>query len=161
VPNPVRPGREPSEDFDYEAVERALGESVDDHFEDLITGVAEADDAMLMKVPAIRNLVARSLERVIRRLRADDRAPLAMDTLVIALGGGLKPDGTTLSMTEVGTDHGVTKAAVSKRVRHWRVFFHLPSNRYLKSDASRSKYALTNASPIRLGDRPARGRHPA
>lgn len=130
-----------SEDFDYDAIDaRERPER-------------PMDIEALMKVPEVRSFVGEALKRVLRIIRSGKRARLEADCIVIAIGGELREDGTTASMTEVARDHGITKAAVSKRVATIRSQLHLPTNRNLKSDASRHRYALTNSSPLNLSNR--------
>lgn len=162
MPHPSRSGRvqHDSTDFDFAAIEEHEREEEleAEIAEDVISApeiVSEADEERLMRNPAVRMLVYRRTaafgSRLLAIIRSDRRARLAADCLVIAIGDDLNEDGSTLSMTRLAAQHGMTKAAISKRSKQIRENLKLPPNRYLKSDASRKTYALTNARPIRLG----------
>lgn len=149
MPRPFEDREDVSEDFPYEEIDRRLGGEEPPR---------EIDAAILLEHPQIRVFVAEAIRRVLRLVRADKFPRLQADCIVIAIGGELREDGTTLSMTEVASDWGITKAAVSKRVAKIRENLQLPTNRNLKSDESRKRYALTNASPLNLAARLAGGR---
>lgn len=51
-----------------------------------------------------------------------------------------------LTLTEVADRYGLTRAAVSKRVREIAEQFGLPASSYMKSDRARRVYRLTNKS---------------
>lgn len=51
-----------------------------------------------------------------------------------------------LTQTEVARQYGLTRAAVSKRVREIKKAFNLPASEFMKSDRARDIYALTNRS---------------
>ncbi len=149
MPRPFEDREDVSEDFPYEEIDRRLGGE---------EPPCEIDAAILLEHPQIRLFVAEAIRRVLRLVRADKLPRLQADCIVIAIGGELREDGTTLSMTEVARDWGITKAAVSKRVAKIRENLELPTNRNLKSDESRKRYALSNASPLNLAARLASGR---
>ena len=137
-----------SEPFPYDEVERRLsGEPA----------LAEVNMDSLLEHPIARAFAAEAIRNTLRLIRADPYPRLQADCIVIAIGGDLREDGTSISMTEVARNHGITKAAVSKRVAKIRETFHLPTNRNLKSDESRRRYAATNSSPLNLGSRLAGG----
>ena len=149
MPGPFEDGEDESEDFPYAEIDRRLG--VDPYAE-------EIDADRLVGHPQVRVFVAEALRRVLRLIRSDKFPRLQADCIVIAIGGELLEDGTTLSMTQVASEWGITKAAVSKRVAKIREDLQLPTNRNLKSDESRKRYAITNASPLNLAARLAGGR---
>ena len=107
MPRPFEDREDVSEDFPYEEIDRRLGGEEPPR---------EIDAAILLEHPQIRVFVAEAIRRVLRLVRADKFPRLQADCIVIAIGGELREDGTTLSMTEVASDWGITKAAVSKRV---------------------------------------------
>ena len=91
--------------------------------------------------------------RLVSYIRSQDRARLTVDCLHLALGDA---DLEGLTMTQVGERWGITKAAVSKRVKKIRNDLHLPITANNKSAHASSRYRHTNVSPIRI--RPAEGR---
>ena len=134
-----------AEDFDYDAIDaRERPERT-------------IDIDRLMQVPEVLLFTSETLKRVLRIIRENKRSRLAVDCIFIAIGGESNEDGTTDSMTDIARDHGLTKAAVSKRVGDLREQLHLPTNRNLKSDAARNSYALSNSSPLNLSNRVAVG----
>lgn len=149
MPRPFEDREDVSEDFPYAEIDRRLGNDPD---------AAEIDSDKLVEHPQVRVFVAEAIRRVLRIVRADKLPRLQADCIVIAIGGELREDGTTLSMTQVASDWGITKAAVSKRVAKIREDLQLPTNRNLKSDESRKRYAITNVSPLNLAARLAGGR---
>lgn len=86
--------------------------------------------------------------RLISYARSKDRARLTLDCLYIALGDA-EIEG--VSMTEMSQRHGVTKAAISKRVREIREDLHLPRTGFNKTADACEKYRFTNISRIALG----------
>lgn len=91
--------------------------------------------------------------RLVSFIRRQGRARLTVDCLYLAMGDA---DLELVTMTDIAKLHGVSKAAVSKRVRKLRVELHLPPNANNKSERARDTYARTNCSPIRL-DKSASG----
>lgn len=51
-----------------------------------------------------------------------------------------------LTQTQVARQYGLTRAAVSKRVREIKEAFNLPASEFMKSDRARDTYKLTNRS---------------
>lgn len=94
--------------------------------------------------------VMERLRWMISFIRNQDKTRLTVDCLYLALGDA-EVENTT--MTTVAGHHGLTKAAVSKRVREVRQLLHLPINANNKSASAVEKYK-DNRSPIRL-DKPA------
>jgi hypothetical protein len=141
MPRPFEDRLDASEDFPYDEVDRRLGGT---------QAPEEIDADRMLEHPALQSFVAEAIRRTINLIRVDSFPRLQADCIVIAIGGELREDGTTLSMTEVARDWGITKAAVSKRVARIRANLHLPTNRNLKSDESRKRYAVTNSSPLNL-----------
>lgn len=90
--------------------------------------------------------------RLVSFIRSQDRARLTVDCLYLALGDAELEAET---MSTVAAKHGVTKAAVSKRVKNIRARLHLPLSSNNKSAHATKLYRRTNCSPLRL-DRPAR-----
>ncbi len=106
------------------------------------------------------NHAAESLEfarRLVSYVRSQPRARLTVDCLYLALGDA-ELEGET--MTTVGARHGITKAAVSKRVGKIRADLHLPLSFNNKSAHASRQYALTNRSPLRLDRAAPGGRDP-
>ena len=85
--------------------------------------------------------------RLVSFIRSKDRARLTVDCLYLALGDA-ELEGET--MTSVARRHGVTKAAISKRVKEIRAALHLPTTPNNKSAHAAARYAQTNRSPLRL-----------
>ena len=88
-----------------------------------------------------------TVRRVVSFIRSSDRSRLTVDCLYLALGDA-ELEGVT--MTEVATKHGLTKAAISKRTRTVRERLHLPPNANNKSSRAVRQYGATNRSPLRL-----------
>ena len=66
-----------------------------------------------------------------------------LEAEIIALGAGvLLADHNT--MTEVGKRHGLTRAAISKRVLKFCDEHKLPPSEFMRSKKNRATYALTN-----------------
>jgi len=96
--------------------------------------------------------------RLVSYIRSQDRARLTVDCLHLALGDA---DLEGLTMTQVGARWGITKAAVSKRVKKIRADLHLPITSNNKSAHASSRYRHTNCSPIRIRPTNGRGSNPA
>lgn len=86
--------------------------------------------------------------RIVSYARSKDRARLTLDCLYIALGDA-EIEG--VSMTEMSARHGVTKAAISKRVREIREDLHLPRTGFNKTEHACETYRTTNISRVALG----------
>ena len=84
---------------------------------------------------------------LIRFIRKKDRCRLTVDCLYLALGDA---DLEAITMTSVAAKRGLTKAAISKRVREIREQLHLPINANNKSQDARHRYTETNRSPLSL-----------
>lgn len=95
--------------------------------------------------------------RIVSLIRTRPRARLTAECLHLALGDA---DLEGVTMTDVAKACGVTKAAVSKRVKEIREHLHLRPTANNKSDHARRVYARTNRSPIRLDPQP-HGSRPA
>ena len=124
-----------SEGFDFDAVDRALGEAEE---------VAEAS-------------IVEPLRRIFSYINSKERARLTVHCVCFALGvfeleSNNKNYRGPVSMTDLAKVHGVTKAAVSRRVKEIRSELKLPPTRANKSEHACRKYSRTNASPIRLQD---------
>lgn len=92
--------------------------------------------------------------RLVSYIRAQPRARLTVDCIFLALGDS-ELEGE--NMTSVASRHGITKAAVSKRVKLIISDLHLPISINNKPDHVRRNHALANCSPLRLDRRaPAR-----
>lgn len=85
--------------------------------------------------------------RLVSYIRGQDRARLTVDCLYLALGDAELEAET---MTAVAAKHGITKAAVSKRVAKITADLHLPPTANNKSTHASKRYSLTNRSPVRL-----------
>jgi hypothetical protein len=85
--------------------------------------------------------------RLVSYIRSQDRARLTVDCLYLALGDA---EVEAETMSTVAAKNGVTKAAVSKRVKKIRRELHLPITANNKSAAASARYRFTNASPLRL-----------
>ena len=92
--------------------------------------------------------------RIVSYIRSQDRARLTVDCLFLALGDA---DLEAETMTTVATRNGVTKAAVSKRVKKIRRDLHLPPTANNKSAHATKLYRRTNYSPLRLDRATSRG----
>ncbi len=90
--------------------------------------------------------------RLVSYIRAQPRCRLTVDCLFLALGDA---DLEEITMTTVGDKHGITKAAVSKRVKQIRADLHLPPNGNNKSAQAVQRYSQTNRSNLSLGTRRA------
>lgn len=88
--------------------------------------------------------------RLVSYVRSQTRARLTIDCLYLALGDADLEDET---MTSTATRHGITKAAVSKRVAKIQDDLHLPKTFNNKSANACSRYTRTNRSPLRLDRR--------
>lgn len=88
--------------------------------------------------------------RLISYVRGQDRARMTVDCLYLALGDA---DLESETMTTVASRHGVTKAAISKRVKKVRSDLHLPLSLNNKSSHASHRYAQSNRSPLRLDAR--------
>jgi L-cysteine desulfidase len=76
------------------------------------------------------------------RIIEERRSPrLEAECISLAFGFGAA---SGLTQTAVAKRYGVTRAAVSKRVREIKEAFNLPASEFMKSDRARSVYALTN-----------------
>lgn len=122
-----------SEGFDYDAVDAALGES-----------------AVVEEVPIVE-----PLRRIFSYINSKERARLTVHCVCFALGVfDLEADNRAyagpVTMTDLAKIHGVTKAAISRRVKEIRQELNLPPTRANKSSDACRKYARTNSSPIRL-----------
>ena len=116
--------REPHVDFDFDAIDPVP---------------ADASPSLVDALELVR--------RVNSFIRAQDRSRLTVDCLFLALGDA-EIEGET--MTSVATKHGLTKAAISKRVKQIRLQLHLSINCNNKSPAASKRYAQSNYSPLRL-----------
>jgi hypothetical protein len=85
--------------------------------------------------------------RLVSYIRSQDRARLTVDCLYLALGDAELEAET---MSTVAAKNGVTKAAVSKRVKKIRRELHLPLTANNKSTHASQRYRISNASPLRL-----------
>lgn len=85
--------------------------------------------------------------RLVSYIRSHDRARLTVDCLYLALGDA---EVEAETMSTVGAKHGITKAAVSKRVKKIRADLHLPPTSNNKSSYASHKYSRTNRSPLNL-----------
>lgn len=81
-----------------------------------------------------------------RFIRSKDRARLTVDCIALALGDS---EAETVTMTTIAKEHGLTKAAVSKRTKEIREQLHLSINANNKSARAVEKYR-NNRSPLRL-----------
>lgn len=88
--------------------------------------------------------------RLVSYIRGQDRARMTVDCLYLALGDA---DLESETMTTVANRHGVTKAAISKRVKKVRGDLHLPLSLNNKSSHASHRYAQSNRSPLRLDRR--------
>lgn len=91
--------------------------------------------------------------RIISYIRAHDRARLTVDCMYLAMGDA---EVEHVTMTDVAHLHGVSKAAISKRVRDCREELHLPVNANNKSPRACAVYARTNRSPVSFEARASR-----
>ncbi len=80
-------------------------------------------------------------------IRGKDRCRVTVDCLTLALGDA---ELEKITMTTVALKRGLTKAAISKRVKEIRKDLKLPINANNKSQHASSRYAETNRSPLRL-----------
>jgi hypothetical protein len=85
--------------------------------------------------------------RLVSYIAAQDRCRLTVEALYLALGDA---DLEGITMTDIAAKHGLTKAAVSKRVKKVRLDLHLPSNANNKSAHAIARYRQTNRSVLRL-----------
>lgn len=105
--------------------------------------------------PVVRDCFAEKLEFarwLLSYISSKDKCRLTVDCLRLALGDA---DLEAYSMTDLGRKHGITKAAVCKRVRETRTDLHLPPNANNKSAHASRRYSETNRSPLRLDKRSA------
>jgi len=124
---------EPFEDFDYDRMDGDSG------FESSCDRRKESKEQHLDVLEFSRKLI--------RYIRSKPRARLTVDCLCIAIGDS-EVEG--VSMTELAVYHGITKAAISKRVKEIQEELHLPTTRYNKSDAASRTYALRNRSQLSI-----------
>lgn len=124
-----------SEPFPYDEIDAADQSSTQAHRADV-----EAD-----KLEFARRLVS--------FIRGKDRCRVTVDCLYLALGDA---DLEAITMTSIAADHGLTKAAISKRTKEIRQQLHLSINANNKSPHATQRYRETNRSPIRLLDTPGR-----
>jgi hypothetical protein len=125
--------REASVGFDYDAIDEA-----------------ENPDAPRRKQeePALsRADLLEFARRLVSYIRGKDRCRLTVDCLHLALGDA---DLLAATMTSVAKQHGVTKAAISKRTKEIREELHLSINANNKSPHASHRYRETNQSPVRL-----------
>lgn len=92
--------------------------------------------------------------RLVSYVRSQDRARLTVDCLYLALGDA---DLENETMTSIAAKWGITKAAVSKRVKKISQDLHLPPTANNKSRHASRRYAQTNLSPICLENRRVAG----
>jgi hypothetical protein len=84
--------------------------------------------------------------RMLRYIRYSHRARLTVDCIFIAMNGeqiGGVP------MHEIGRQHGLTTAMISKRVQQVQADLYLPPCRYNKSSRAKESYAKYNRRPCR------------
>lgn len=82
------------------------------------------------------------LKAFLFRIVDEGRNPrLEAECISLAFGFGAA---LGLSQTEVAKRYGLTRAAVSKRVREIQQQFNLPASEFMKSDRAREVYRLTN-----------------
>lgn len=84
---------------------------------------------------------------VMSYIRSKDRARVTVDCIYLALGDAELEE---VTMTSVGENSGLTKAAISKRAKEVRRQLHLGINQNNKSPHAARRYAGTNYSPVRL-----------
>lgn len=89
---------------------------------------------------AVGELLKEFLYRIIEE-RQNPR--LEAECISLAFGFGAARG---LTQTQVAKQYGLTRAAVSKRVREIKRAFNLPASEFMKSDRARDIYALTNRS---------------
>lgn len=138
MPNPSRDWAESPQasiGFDFDAVDQALGEKSED--------------------PRVDSLDL--LRRVLGYINAKDRARLTVHCVCFSLGifdleAENKRYAGPVTMTDLAKIHGITKAAVSRRVKEVRAELNLPPTRANKSANACRTYARTNCSPIKLPD---------
>ena len=87
------------------------------------------------------------LKRTLSYIRANSKPGLTVDCMFLVVGDGFLGGET---MTSVARRHGVTKAAVSKRIRTMREALHLPKPIHCKPDHVARNYARTNVRPVQL-----------
>lgn len=85
------------------------------------------------------------IRRVIGELMQQDRARLALDCLALASGVAFLGD----SMTEVGRQHGLSRAAVSKRCIELLRKIGLPPSRAMRTLTAREAYAEARKETLR------------
>lgn len=83
----------------------------------------------------------RALQLLIREIAFGANPQLEAEVIALAVGVILEEGGT---QTRIAKKHGVTKAAISKRVLAFVDRTGLPPSEFMKSAKARSTYALTN-----------------
>jgi hypothetical protein len=127
------------------------------HDNSLAASVGFDFDAIDGEAPTSDTPRADALEfgrRLVSYIRSQDRARLTVDCLYLALGDAELEAET---MSAVAARNGITKAAVSKRVKKIRADLHLPLSANNKSAHATQLYRRTNFSPLRLDRTPRRG----
>ena len=100
--------------------------------------------------------VLEALRATISYVRSTDNARLTVDCLFLSLGDA---EHVNVTMSSVGNQYGITKAAISKRVKRILRDLHLPITANNKSAQAAHEYARTNRTPLRVDHRlAARGR---
>lgn len=163
--------REAYQDFDYDALDREDVVSPDDSASSpsrFSFDAAEVADVapgrllgpaltperrrQLLLNPEVRALCMSFGLEVLSIVRRSDHARYQADCLVIAMGGELRIDGSTTTVTAIATENGRTKAAVSKTSRQLAEELGLPPGQYNKNPHVRGTYRRRNRTPIKLAD---------
>jgi hypothetical protein len=124
-----------SENFDYDAIDVAFGE--------------RAKESPSHSLEPLR--------RIFSYINSKERARMTVHCICFAIGifeleSENRAYNGPVTMTDLAKLHGVTKAAISRRVREVQEELGLRPTRANKSENARRNYARTNCSPIRLGD---------